>query len=456
MHSILVVDDEEDIRQALKIIFDTEGYRSFFASNGKEAIKIIQKNEIDLMLLDLRLPDSNGLEVLKTAKTIDPSVTVIIMTGYADVETAVEAMKNGAYDYLKKPLKSDAIKLVIRLVFEARVLKKEVIHLRKQEGQKDDPFEFILVSEQIKNIFGKIKEVVKYSHVPVLIQGETGTGKNMVARVIHNMRGGPFVELNCAAIPESLLESELFGYERGAFTGADQNKAGLFELAIDGTLFLNEIGSMPLGLQSKILHILDNMHLRRLGGKKEIPVRAQIIVATNRDLEIEVTQGRFRKDLYFRLNAFPIVIPPLRERKNSILKLSQHFIMKHSWRFHQEPAIISPEASAMLQNYSWPGNVRELENIIGRILISNPNIKTILPSHFPAEIIKDKRFSSNCVSNINQDFSFEAEDTHSENFIRSTLDKTRGNISKAARILNVPRSTLKYRIGKFAHKKRAL
>jgi DNA-binding NtrC family response regulator len=456
MHSVLVVDDEYGIRQALKIIFDAEGYQSFFASNGKEALKIVQDNEIELMLLDLRLQDSNGLEVLKTAKTIDPFLTVIIMTGYADVETAVEAMKNGAYDYLKKPLKADALKLVVKLVFEASVLKKEVINLREQEGQKDDPFEFILVSEQIKNIFGKLKEVVKYSHIPVLIQGETGTGKNMVARVIHNMRGGPFVELNCAAIPESLLESELFGYERGAFTGADQNKAGLFELAADGTLFLNEIGSMPLGLQSKILHILDNMHLRRLGGKKEIPVRAQIIVATNRDLEIEVMQGRFRKDLYFRLNVFPIIIPPLKERKDSILKLSQHFIMKHSWKFQQEPAVISPEASAILQNYSWPGNVRELENIISRILISNPNIKTILPTHFPAELMKDKLFTKNCVSNINQDFSSEEEDRLSEISIRSALNKARGNISKAARILNVPRSTLKYRIGKLAHKKRIL
>jgi two-component system response regulator AtoC len=378
------------------------------------------------------------------------------MTGYADVETAVEAMKIGAYDYLKKPLKSDALKLVTKLVFETKVLKGEVEYLRSQNGQKDDPFEFILVSQQLKNIFGELQEVVKYSHVPVLIQGETGTGKNMIARVIHNMKGGPFIELNCAAIPESLLESELFGYERGAFTGAHQKKAGLFELATDGTLFLNEIGSMPLGLQSKILHVLDNMYLRRLGGKSEILVRAQIIVATNRDLEIEVAQGRFRKDLYFRLNVFPIVIPPLRERKNSILKLSLHFVRKHALRFQKEPATISPEASAILQNYSWPGNVRELENIISRIIISNPNIKAILPSHFPAEIIKDKPFSSGLRSNINQNFQYEAQDMLSETFIRKTLDKTRGNISKAARILDVPRSTLKYRIGKFAHKKRTL
>lgn len=455
MHSILVVDDEESIRRALKLIFDTDGYESFSSSTGKAAIDIIQKNEIDLMLLDLRLPDMSGLEVLKIAKGIDPFLAVIIMTGYADVESAVEAMKNGAYDYLKKPIKADAIRLVTKLIFETRTLKKEVNHLRKQNGQ-EDPFEFILVSQQLKNIFGKIKEVAKHSHIPVLIQGETGTGKNMVARLIHNMRGGPFVELNCAAIPESLLESELFGYERGAFTGANQNKVGLFELAYTGTLFLNEIGSMPLGLQSKILHVLDNMKVRRLGGNREIPVRAQIIVATNRDLEIEVAQGRFRKDLYFRLNVFPVIIPPLRERRNSILKLSQHFIMKHSWKFQQEPVNISPGAIIKLQNHSWPGNVRELENIIERILVSNSNLKTILPSHLPIEILKEKQFSSNVHFNIDQDFPFDAKDMLSETFIRKTLDKTRGNISKAARILNVPRSTLKYRIEKFTHKKRSL
>lgn len=448
MFSILVVDDEEDIRRALKVIFDSDGYETFFAPNGREAIDIIQKNEIDLMLLDLRLPDMNGLEVLKSSKEIDPFLAVIIMTGYADVETAVEAMKNGAYDYLKKPFKADAIRLVAKLIYETKILKREVHHLRKQNDQKD-PFEFILVSQQLKNILGKLREVVKHSHIPVLIQGETGTGKNMIARVIHNMRGGPFIELNCAAIPESLLESELFGYERGAFTGASQNKVGLFELAYTGTLFLNEIGSMPLGLQSKILHVLDNMQMRRLGGKKEIPVRSQIIVATNRDLEIEVAQGRFRKDLYFRLNVFPIIIPPLRERRNSILKLSEHFIMKHSWKFQQEPANISSEAISKLQNYSWPGNVRELENIIERILISNPNLKSILPNHLPNEILKGKQSLSDMHSDVDLDISFDAQDILSETFIRKTLDKTRGNISKASRILNIPRSTLKYRISKF-------
>jgi DNA-binding NtrC family response regulator len=448
MHSILVVDDEEDIRQALKMIFDSEGYRSFFASNGKEAIEIIRKKEIDLMLLDLRLPGINGLEVLKTVKAIDPLLTVIIMTGYADVETAVEAMKSGAYDYIKKPLKADAIKLVTRLVFETQILRREINYLRSKGGQKGDPFEFILVSQQLKNIFGKLREVVKYSHIPVLIQGETGTGKNVIARVIHNLKGGPFVELNCAAIPESLLESELFGYERGAFTGAEQSKAGLFELAGNGTLFLNEIGSMPLGLQPKILHVLDDMRVRRLGGKKDIHVNAQVIIATNRDLEIEVKQGRFRKDLFFRLNVFPVVLPPLRERKNSILKLAQQFIMKHSWRFQQQPANISPEASAVLQGYSWPGNVRELENIINRILISNPDLTTILPCHLPAELLTDTPLSTTPYSHVDQGLQGDATDRLSKIMIKNALDKAGGNISKAARILGVPRSTLNYRIGK--------
>ncbi|MDD5234438.1 MAG: sigma-54 dependent transcriptional regulator [Syntrophales bacterium] len=453
MHSILVVDDEEDIRQALKMIFDSESYQSFFSSNGKEAIEIIRKKEIDLMLLDLRLPDIGGLEVLKTAKAIDPLLTVIIMTGYADVETAVQAMKTGAYDYIKKPLKADAIKLVTRLVFETQILRREINHLRSKDGHNGDPFEFILVSQQLKNIFGKLKEVVKYSHIPILIQGETGTGKNVIARVIHNMKGGPFIELNCAAIPESLLESELFGYERGAFTGAEQGKAGLFELAGNGTLFLNEIGSMPLGLQPKILHVLDDMRLRRLGGKKDISVKAQVLVATNRDLEIEVQQGRFRKDLFFRLNVFPIVLPSLRERKYSILKLAQHFIMKHSWRFHQQPAKISPEVAAVLQNYSWPGNVRELENIINRILISNPDLMTILPCHLPAEILTDTPPWASPLSQADQGFCGDSKDRLSEFMIKKALEKAGGNISKAARMLGVARSTLAYRIGKLTLRK---
>lgn len=448
MPQILVVDDEEYTRNVIKIILDGEGYDSIFSDSGRKAIELVRNNDVSLVLLDLKLPDIHGLDVLSRIKEINPDLTVIIITGYADVESAVEAMKKGAYDYLKKPVKADALKLVIRLILETQVLKREVRFLRDQENKSN----IVIVSPLMEKVFTQIREVVKHSDVPILIQGETGTGKNVVAREINKVSGGPFVEINCASIPETLLESELFGYEEGAFTGAKRRKSGLLEHARGGILFLDEIGSLPYNLQGKILHVIDNRIFRRLGGKKEIPLEARIVAATNRCLESEISEGRFRQDLFYRLNVFPIILPPLRERQSAILNLIDHFILSHAMKYQKPVVNISQQAIEMLQKYSWPGNVRELHNVIERILISYPQLEIIDSSNLPLEIRKEfnkVEDISDISLELNENSLGEAEKRLSKALIKSALDQANGNISRAAKILKVPRSTLRYRIEKF-------
>lgn len=332
MEKILVVDDESFICENLERILIEENYHTVIAQEGKAALRVLKEEAIDLVFLDLKLPDISGLDVLRQLKEIVPDLLVIVMTGYASVESAVEALKLGAYDYIKKPFKADVIKLIVRLALETQSLKREVRSLKKQhEGVLGELF-LVAESPATREVLNQVKEVAKHGETTVLITGETGTGKDLIARTIHSLSarsGRPFLEVNCAALPENLLESELFGYEAGAFTGAKGRKVGLFEAANGGTVFLDELGEMNLGLQAKLLRVLEDKKVRRLGGTQAHEIDLRIIAATNRDLREAVKAKLFREDLYYRLHIIPIHLPPLRERPEDVIALSKYFLSVH-------------------------------------------------------------------------------------------------------------------------------
>ncbi len=453
--TILVVDDEEFIRLNLKRIFSEENYNVISESTGEGAIQRIKSEKIDIALLDINLPDENGLDVLKQIKEIQPELLVIMITGFASVESAVNAIKLGAYDYIKKPFKADAIKLITRLALETQTLKKTVKELQKQT-QKPFTLDKILgVSEEIKHIKNQIAEFAKYDSETVLITGESGTGKELVASALHNLSpraNKDFIEINCASIPETLLESELFGYEKGAFTDAKVNKQGLLEKADGGTLFLDEIGEMSLSLQAKLLRLIENKKFRRLGSTEDIHVDIRIIAATNIDLSKAIEENKFRKDLYYRLNVLRLEIPPLRKRNDDILILASYFLDHFSKKFSKDIKDFSDEVKKIMLNYTWPGNVRELKNSIERIVILQKE-PVIDVQNIPKEWTKN---SGDSITNIilqNIDFN-----RHSFNEILQTIEKQLlekafylggGNTSQTARILKIPRETLRDKLAKY-------
>ena len=384
--TILVVDDEEFIRLNLKRIFSEENYNVILDKTGKDAIETIKCNKIDIALLDVNLPDINGLDVLKSLKKIQPDLLVIMITGFASVEAAVNAIKLGAYDYIKKPFKADAIKLITKLALETQSLKKTVKKLKEQQTGGPNALDKILgISQPIKHVKDQITEFTKYDSETVLITGESGSGKQLVATALHYLsprKSKDFVEINCAAIPETLLESELFGYEKGAFTDARTKKHGLLEKANGGTLFLDEIGEMSMPLQAKLLRLIEDKKFRPLGSTSDIEINIRIIAATNKNLDKAIKNNEFRKDLYYRLNVLRIEVPSLRERKEDILMLAQYFLDFFNNKFHKQIMNFSEDAKKILLNHEWPGNVRELKNIIERtcILQKTPVIKvTDLP-----------------------------------------------------------------------------
>ncbi|MDM8539333.1 sigma-54 dependent transcriptional regulator, partial [Desulfobacterales bacterium HSG17] len=339
MQKILVVDDESIIRENLERILKEEKYSVSSVDNGTDALAILETTDMDVVLLDLNLPDLSGLDVLRKAKVLDPELMVIVITGYASVDSAVEALKLGAYDYIKKPFKADVIKLIVRLAFEAQQLRKKVGSLERRVKQIPSQLNIIAESGQMRHILEQVTEVARHEGATVLITGESGTGKQVVAQSVHQLsprKEMPFLEINCAALPDNLLESELFGYEKGAFTDARQRKKGLFEAAEGGTVFLDEIGEMPLNLQAKLLGVLENRRFRRLGGHKDIAIDVRIVAATNIDPKKAIEEKRFREDLYYRLNVFPIQIPPLRERPEDILALARLFLHKFSRQFSKD------------------------------------------------------------------------------------------------------------------------
>ena len=451
MQKILVVDDESIIRENLERILKEENYSVSSMDNGTDALAILENTDMDVVLLDLNLPDLSGLEVLRKAKILDPELMVIVITGYASVDSAVEALKLGAYDYIKKPFKADVIKLIVRLAFDAQQLRKKVGSLERRVKQMPSRLNIIAESRQMRQILEQVTEVARHECATVLITGESGTGKQVVAQSVHQLsprKEMPFLEINCAALPDNLLESELFGYEKGAFTDARQRKKGLFEAAEGGTVFLDEIGEMPLNLQAKLLGVLENRRFRRLGGHKDIAIDVRIVAATNIDPKKAIEQKRFREDLYYRLNVFPIHIPPLRERPEDILALAHLFLLKFSRQFSKNFKKVDSKAGKYLKQYAWPGNVRELRNVLERICIMY-NDTDLKVSHMPREIVlfEDTASYIEIPENV---LDIEAVvDEVTCQLIHRAMKKSDGNTASAARLLGIPRGTLRYKLKKY-------
>jgi DNA-binding NtrC family response regulator len=365
--SLLIVDDEASLRDFLSIVFEGEGWDVRAAASLYEAREQVHESEPDLVLCDLMMPDGSGLDFLREMKAQREAVPVIMITAYTSTQSAVSALKAGAYDYIAKPFDIEELKIIVRKAVERRDLEAENVHLRTALEERFTFANIIGKSASMQQIFSVVSRIAP-THSTVLITGESGTGKELIARAIHyhSRRTGKFVSINCGALPESLLESELFGHERGAFTGAIRDKLGLFQEAGRGTIFLDEITEMSPGMQVKLLRVLQDRSIRRVGGNDEIPVDVRVIAATNRDLTDSIQKGTFREDLFYRINVIPVSLPPLRQRKEDIPLLADHFIAKFSAQLGIQPKRISVEAMRALEKYAWPGNVRELENVVER------------------------------------------------------------------------------------------
>ena len=449
---ILVVDDELSMREFLEILFSGEGYRVDTAGGGKEAVEKIGDRDYHVVITDIQMPGVDGIEVLRKAKEVSPGTEVIMMTAFASTETAVEAMKCGAYDYITKPFKIDEIKLVIEKAFEKIRLESENILLKKELKEGYNFGDIIGVSSRMLEIYNMIKRVAPTKST-VLITGESGTGKEMVAKSIHANSprcDKPFITVNCGAMPENLLESELFGHKKGAFTGAVSNKQGLFELADGGSIFLDEIGEMPPSLQVKLLRVLQEKEFRRVGDTRDIRSDVRIIAATNRDLEEAVKSGAFREDLYYRLNVIQIKLPPLRERREDIPSLTLHFLNKYNRELGREIKKVSSEAMEILQNYNYPGNVRELENIIERaVALEQSDI--ILPESLPEEVSRRSDVEIGVDLDVppgGLDLETLMEDLE-KRFLLKALARAGGVKTKAAELLGLSFRSFRYRLAKY-------
>jgi len=450
MQKILIVDDEAFIRENLERILAEDGYRPLSTESPDDAIRIVAEEEISLVLLDLNLGSHSGLDVLRAMKEVDPEILVIIITGYGTVESAVEALKIGAYDYIKKPFKADAIHLIVKLALETQNLRRRVKRLSKDESG----INMVGNSPALLQIFRQIREVAKHETATVLITGESGTGKELVAHAIHNLsprKERPFVEINCGSLPYNLLESELFGHERGAFTDAKNRKIGLFEESDSGSIFLDEIGEMDMNLQVKLLRVLEDRKIRRLGGNRNIDINVRIIAATNADIKGAIERKAFREDLYYRLNVFPIHILPLRDRREDIPVLLEHFLQRFSKEFHKVMKDFTRESLDLMMRYHWPGNVRELRNVVERICIMH-NVEQIRAEHLPRELFGESPQSEVPFSYEIPPEGIVLEDVVGQvekDLVAKAFQITGGNVAKTARILNVPRGTLRYKLEKY-------
>jgi len=444
MEKILVVEDKVSMARMLKETLELEGYEVETAGDGAEGIEKIKSWNADLVLTDLKLPKKNGLEVLKASKDLNPVVPVVVMTAYGSVETAVEAMKLGAYDFITKPLDTDYLQLLIQRAMKGRSLVTENMLLKDALSHHAGMPEIIGGSPRMVAVAEAIKKVSSQK-TTVLLLGESGTGKELFARAIHDISprsNRPFVAINCAAIPGELLESELFGHEKGAFTGATERKPGKFELADRGTVFLDEIGEMDMALQSKVLRAIQEGEFSRVGGTGTLKVDIRIIAATNTDLEKAVAENRFREDLYYRLSVFPVIIPPLRERNEDIPLLVEHFISKYSAIMNVPASEVSDDAMELLKKYSWKGNVRELENVIERALILCEG-ETVKRKHLRL----GQASSAGEIGGIPMDGSLEEASKAALKIvetkrIKKALKDTNGNKTRAAELLSVSYKTL--------------
>jgi DNA-binding NtrC family response regulator len=386
---ILIVDDERDICRALEFLLSREGYRVVTADSGQEALRKIEAEDFDLVITDMKMEGMDGLQVLENSLAMRPNLIVVIMTAFASVESAVEAMKKGASDYLVKPFINEDVKMTVKRLLELKKVVQENIVLRQQLSQQFGCREFVGISPQILRVFEVLEKVIP-TRSNILILGESGTGKGLIAEIVHcnsQRKDRPFISINCSAIPENLLESELFGYRKGAFTGAASDKKGLITMADQGTLFLDEIGDMPLGLQAKILKVLESGEVLPVGETKPKFVDVRLVAATNKNLEEQIEKGLFREDLYYRLNVIEVKIPPLRERREDIEVLARHFVEKYSRENQKKVVGITEEAMAVLTQYPWPGNIRELRNVIERAVVLAGSEK-IGPGELPDRLMR--------------------------------------------------------------------
>lgn len=435
---ILIVDDEAGILDTVSGILEDEGYTTLIANDAETAIEILDKEDVDLVFLDVWLPKMSGIEAIKRIKEKDFHIPVIMISGHGNVEVAVQAVKLGAFDFLEKPLSMERIILTAERALQFKSLEKENIKLRSSILKK---YELVGNSQAMKKIKAQIEMIAK-GDSRVLILGESGTGKELVARMIHSLSpraNAPFIEVNCAAIPQELIESELFGHEKGAFTGAIDKKIGKFELANEGTLFLDEIGDMSLLTQAKLLRVIETQKFQRVGGTRDITVNVRIISATNKDLTEEIKKGNFREDLYYRLNVVPVYISPLRERKEDIPELVNYFMDEFSREKGWRRKKISNEAMRILKNYDWPGNVRELKNAVERLMIMIPQETIEALDIENTGIIRNRLKEESYFSYTTLR---EARDAFERDFILKKLKENNWNMTKTAEIIGIERSNL--------------
>jgi two-component system response regulator PilR (NtrC family) len=459
---ILIVDDEPSMRDMLRIVLRRDGYDVVVAANGAEAIAILEKDRIDLLLSDIRMPDVGGVDVLRAAKKINRDIIAFMMTAFASTDSAVEAMRLGAVDYFTKPFNMDELRLKVRQHMEAHRLKQENVLLKRALNSAHEFSNIIGRSDPMLALFKMIETIAK-TNSTVLITGESGTGKDLVARAVHYnslRREHPFVALNCGALPETLLESELFGHMRGAFTGADSNKKGLVEVAERGTIFLDEIGEMSPTMQVKLLRVLQDRRFRRLGGTEEVQADIRVIAATNQDLEKNVSEGRFREDLYYRINVIHLHLPPLRERREDVQLLAEHFLAKFSEGNEKPVRSISHEALAVLTAHDWPGNVRELENAIERA-VALEQTQVVLPESLPSQVrarsskgvvVPDVAVGarSGGMPELKEGFDLEAlGEEFYRHYIALALERTGGVQTRAAEMLGMSFRSFRYYAKKF-------
>jgi DNA-binding NtrC family response regulator len=445
MPAVLIVEDEAKMRRLLELNLGEDGFSTFSAEDAETGLKLLRENSIDLVLTDLKLPGMNGLEFLQTIKRQNAALPVVVMTAFGSVETAVEAMKAGASDYVLKPFSLTEMRMVVRKELDVRNLREENRTLREALGKRYSHPNVVARSPKMQEVLATVERVAP-TNATVLLGGESGVGKDLVARAIHEKSrraSGPFLKINSTAIPENLLESELFGFEKGAFTGAVASKPGKFELADKGTLFLDEIGDVPPATQVKLLRVLQEREFERLGGTKTVKVDVRLIAATNRDLREALEQGTFREDLYYRLNVVPIDIAPLRERKEDIPELANLFIARFAGDSGKVIEGITPQAMQMLVNYYWPGNVRELQNVIERACaLTKRNVLDDGDIHLD---VRASKAANGATGFLPDGMTLEQWE---DEMVKEALRRANGNKSQAARLLGLSRNALRYRLSK--------
>ncbi|HEY3353516.1 MAG TPA: sigma-54 dependent transcriptional regulator [Polyangia bacterium] len=450
---VLVIDDEKLIRWSFQEKLAPEGYEVLTAGTAEEGLALVEREGPDLVFLDIRLPGMNGLEALRKLRAIDDTCTVIMITAYATVDDAVEAMKQGARDFIKKPFDLNEVRALLAKVVEDINLRREVDRLRRRRGEPEGLGSVIGRAPTLRSILDMAETLARSETTTVLIEGESGTGKGLLARALHHQSAraqAPLIEINCTSLPENLVESEIMGHERGAFTDAHSTKRGLLELADGGTVVLDEIGEIPLAVQVKLLRCIEEKRFRRVGGLRDFEVDVRIIATTNRDLKGAVAAGRFREDLYFRLKVFPLLLPSLRQRREDIPLLSAHFVEQMNQRFTKSLKGISPAALQLMLSYEWPGNVRELRNVIERgVLLAQGD--QILPTHLPAELQQHAQDAA--ADGHGQTMSLPpggvALADVERRLIEEALTAAQGNQVRAAKMLKISRDTLRYRMKKF-------